>query len=228
MRVLGIIPARAGSRRLPGKNTRPLLDKPLVAWVIEAALQASSVSRLVVSSDDPGVLAIARAYRPGIALTRPPHLASDTAAPILYVQHALDVLEIEERFDAVAIIQPTSPLTTPGDIDATLAVLDVSGADSAVSVVKVEHALHPAKFKVLLEDRLLPYVEDERGRMAAHDLPEVYVRNGSVYAVRRDVIADGLIIGNDCRAYVMPRARSIDINDEMDLAFAEFLIRRAN
>jgi len=258
MRVLGIIPARAGSKRVPRKNLRPLHGKPLVAWAIEAAIGARRIDRLVVSSDDEEVLEIARRYDPRLPLRRPAELADDTSLAIDYVRHALAMLEQQNGdataqqqsetpasvrppspipqpsspspslFDAVAIVQPSSPLTTAADIDATIALLDASGADTTVSVVEVDHALHPTKFKTLRGDRMEPFYEEERGRMAAHELPRVYVRNCSVYAIRRSTIERGQIIGPDCRGYVMPRERSIDINDEMDLAIAEWLVSRRN
>ncbi len=122
------------------------------------------------------------------------------------------------------IIQPSSPFTTAADIDATIDLLEASGADSAVSVMEVNHDLHPLKFKTMQGDLLLPYFESEAGRMAAHELPRVYVRNCSVYASRRATLDGGQIIGDDCRGYVMPRERSLDINDSLDLSFAEFLL----
>lgn len=228
MRTLGIIPARRGSRRLPRKNVQLLGGRPLVAWVIEAARGARALDRLVVSSDDAEVLALARDVDPALPLARPAELATDTAPALAYVRHALDVLEAagEAPFDAVAIVQPTSPLTEPGDIDQTVSLLRESGAESAVTVVQLEHALQPAKLKVLQGDRLLPYLEEEDGRMAAHELPALYVRNGAVYATRRATIDAGQLLGRDCRAHVMPRGRSVDINDEMDLLFARFLLER--
>ena len=121
-------------------------------------------------------------------------------------------------------MQPTSPFTTAGDIDATVALLERTKADSAVSVMELEHAVHPLKLKRMNEERrLLPYLEAEEGRMAAHELPRVYVRNGSVYATQRASIERGQILGDDCRGHLMPRSRSVDINDELDLRFAEFL-----
>ena len=93
-------------------------------------------------------------------------------------------------------------------------------------MVRIAHDVHPAKMKRLDGDRLVPYFEDERGRMAAHQLPELYVRNCSVYATQRSAIDSGRIVGEDCRGFVMPRDRSVDINDELDLEFAEFLLRR--
>lgn len=230
MKTLAIIPARGGSKRLPQKNLRLLGGKPLVARAIETALAAKHISQCVVSSDDEEVLAIARGYDTRLALPRPADISGDLAPAIDYVRHALQVLETEnaERFEVIVIIQPSSPLTLPADIDATVALLESSLADSAVTVMEVDHALHPAKFKVFEGDRLLAYFEEERGRMAAHELPHVYVRNCSVYATRRQVIEMGQIIGPDCRGYVMPRERSIDINDEIDFAFAEFLLSRCN
>lgn len=228
MRVLGIIPARAGSKRLPRKNLRPLGGRPLVDWVLRAARAARALDRLVLSSDDEEVLTLARAHDPALPLQRPPELASDASPALDYVQHALRTLEAGgDRFDAVAIIQPSSPFTRAGDIDGTVALLRRSGADSAVSVVELDHAIHPVKLKRLDGDRLLPYLEEERGRMAAQELPRLFVRNGSVYVSRRAVLDGGAILGEDCRGFVMPAERSVDINTGQDLLFAEFLLERA-
>jgi CMP-N,N'-diacetyllegionaminic acid synthase len=226
VKTLAIIPARGGSKRVPGKNLRPLAGKSLVARSIETVLASKNIDRLVVSSDSEEVLAIARAYRDDIALKRPSEISGDLAPAIDYVRHALEVLEANSQthFEAVVIVQPSSPFTFAEDIDATVSLLENSGADTAVSVMEVDHALHPAKFKVMEQDRLLPYFEEEGGRMAAHELPKVYVRNCSVYATRRATIDAGEIIGSDCRGYLMPRERSIDINDELDWKFCEFML----
>ena len=228
MHVLGIIPARGGSKRLPRKNVRLLAGKPLIGWIIETALRASRLNHLVVSSDSHEILDAARRYDPALALVRPADLSKDTSPAIDYVRHALATLEGDtgQKFDAVAILQPSSPLTRPEDIDATIKLLETSGAETAVSVVQIDHAIHPLKLKVMDGDRLLPYLEEENGRMAAHELPSVFVRNCAVYATRRDVLESGRIIGDDCRGYVMPRERSVDVNDEFDLHFAEFLFER--
>jgi CMP-N-acetylneuraminic acid synthetase len=226
--ALGIIPARAGSKRLPHKNVRLLGGKPLVAWTIEAARQSRRLQTLTVSSDDPEVLKIAHDYDAQLPLARPSVLAGDESPAIDFVRHALSMLERDGAgpFSAVVILQPSSPFTMPADIDATIDLLASSGADSAVSVMQLDHAAHPWKMKTLQGNRLLPYLEEERGRMAAHELPAIYVRNCSVYATRRESIERGQVIGDDCRGYVMPRERSLDINDEVDLEFAEFLLSR--
>jgi CMP-N-acetylneuraminic acid synthetase len=228
LRVLGIVPARAGSKRLPRKNVRILAGKPLVAHAIEAAQAATRITRLVVSSDDEEVLAIAQNYDPSYPLRRPAELATDSALAIDFVRHALHMLERagEPAYEAVAIVQPSSPLTWASDIDGTIELLEASKADSAVTVMELDHAIHPAKLKTMDGNRLLPYLEEEAGRMAAHQLPKLYVRNCSVYAIRRATIAQGEIIGTESLGYVMPRERSIDINDELDWEFVQFLASR--
>jgi CMP-N,N'-diacetyllegionaminic acid synthase len=226
--VLGIIPARGQSKRLPRKNLCPLGGKPLLGWAIEAARQAGQLNRLIVSSDDDEILALARTYDEHLPLKRPVELAADDSPAIDYVRHALATLERESpaRFDIVVILQATSPFTLSADIDATIELLLATGADTAVSVMRLDHAVHPVKLKTMSGDRLVPYLEEERGRMAAAELPEVFVRNCSVYATRRAVVESGRIIGDDCRGYVMPRERSVDINEPLDLELAEFMLSR--
>ena len=222
--ILGIIPARAGSQRVPKKNVRFLSGTPLVARAIESALGANTLDRVVVSSDDEEVLSLARGYKDAIVLKRPKELAQSNSPAIDYVKHSLNLVESNvEKVDIVAIIQPSSPFTSPDDIDGTVNLLEQSGADSAVTIVKIDHAIHPKKLKICEEDRLLPYIEDENGKMMEHELCDVFVRNGSVYVTHRQVIETGDIIGNDCRGYLMPKERSLDVNEEMDFLFAEFL-----
>lgn len=226
MKVLGIIPARGGSKRVPRKNLRHLAGKELVAYAIEACLKAKTLGAVLVSSDSDEVLAVAARYSGVVALRRPDALSTDAALAIDYVRHAL--AEKPGAWDAVAIVQPSSPLTTAADIDATVMLLEKSPeADSAVSVMELDHAIHPVKLKRLAGDKLLPFVEEEQGRMAAHELPKLYVRNCSVYVSRVATIQKGSIIGDDSRGYVMPRERSVDINDELDWEFARFLFERS-
>lgn len=227
MNLLGIIPARAGSKRVPRKNVRSFGGKPLCTWIIEAALRCACFDRLVVSSDDDEVLAIAEQCAAGLALRRPPEIAQDHSLAIDYVRHALRTTEAGgARYDGVVIMQVTSPLTRTEDIEGTVELLRRTGAESTTTVVELDFAIHPAKLKLMHGDRLFPYLEEERGRTAQHQLPTVYVRSGSVYASRRDVIERGIILGDDCRGHIMPRQRSVDINEEADFLYAEFLRRR--
>lgn len=226
-KILAIVPARGGSKRIPGKNKQKLAGKELVRYAIEAALASSKITQVVLSSDDADILAIGKSYDQLISLERPAEISGDLAPAITYVQDTLSRLPTE--YDYVVIIQPSSPFTQSEDIDATLDLLVNSTADSAVSVMKLDHAIQPAKLKTLAEDGVLhPYMEEEAGRMAAHELPELYVRNGSVYAATNASIQQGNIIGPTCLAYEMSRERSVDINDPIDFEFAEFLLKKAH
>lgn len=230
MRVLAIIPARGGSKRVPRKNVRLLGGKSLVARSIEACLAATTLTKTVVSSDDGEVLAIAGQYPNVVALRRPDEISTDTALAIEYVRHALTTLEGvgDPPYDAVAIVQPSSPFTWAADIDACVRLLEASpAADSAVSVMEIDHAIHPLKLKRMEGATLLPYLDEERGRMAAHELPKLFVRNCSVYVSRRSTLERGDVLGVVSHAYLMPRERSIDINDELDWKFAEFMSQGA-
>ncbi len=203
--------------------------KPLVQHSIEAALGSKLLTEVVVSSDSEAVLQIASKYETVIALRRPDEFASDTSPAIEYVQHCLAYFKnnFNKNFDAVVILQPSSPLTLSSDIDATIDVLIQTKADSAVSVMELPHDVNPLKMKVLdIENKKLsPYLEDEKGRMAAHELPKIFVRNCAVYATMIASIEQNKIIGDDCRAFVMPRERSVDINDPLDFEFAAFLFQ---
>lgn len=222
MRTLGLVPARGGSTRVARKNLAVLGGRTLVRRALETALAAGCFDAVALSSDDDEILAEA-AGLDVVALRRPSELATATARVADVVRHALAELDDpERRFEAVAIVQATSPFTAPGDVAATVALLERTGADSAVSVVRLDAALHPAKLKRLDGDRLLPFLEDDR-LTPSHELPPVWVRNGSVYAFRRDV-ADAGLDAADVRGYEMPPERSFDVDTPRDLELARFLL----
>ena len=229
MAILGIIPARGGSKRIPGKNKKLFCGKPLITFMIEAALESKYLDTLVVNSDDKDILEIAANYPKVKPIERPASIAGDKAKAIEYVFQTLEKLEEDNelKYEAVVILQPTSPLTTSADIDGTVQLLLETKADSAVSVMQLDHATHPVKMKTMQGNKLLPYLEEEAGRMAAHELPELFVRNCSVYASAIDTITQQKdIIGKDSRGYIMPLERSIDINEMIDFEFAEFLYQK--
>ncbi|MEM8584502.1 MAG: acylneuraminate cytidylyltransferase family protein [Bacteroidota bacterium] len=223
--ILGIIPARAGSKRLPGKNKKRLAGKELVRYAIETALGSRMVNDWVLSSDDEDIINIGMTYQQLKVLQRPADISGDEALAITYVKHALD--EMPAEYSHIVIVQVTSPFTKPEDIDATIdRLLEKPGANSAVSVQSIDFALHPAKIKTLDQDGMLrAYWEAENGRMSAQQLPQLYVRNGSVYVSTIDAIKRGHIVEEPCAAHLMPRERSLDINDPIDFAFAEFLMK---
>ena len=228
MRVLGLVPARGGSRRVPGKNLALLDGRTLVRRALETCLAANSLDAVVLSSDSPAILAEAEGLSGVLAVARPAELAADTALAYDVAVHALGEAEALAggHFDALTIVQCTSPFTEPGDIDATLALLESSGAESAVTVTRSDDVAHPLKQKLLEGDRLLPFIRDDE-LTPSHELPQLWVRNGAVYCTRTRVLEEGRLLGSDVRALPMPRERSLDINAPLDLAFAEFLLERS-
>jgi len=228
LEFIGIIPARSGSKRLPGKNLKTLDGKTLVQRAIEAALQSNRLNRIFLSSDAQEILNQSMPYGPRIVpLKRPEALAADTSPAIDYVRHVLQCMDQQSRtkVEGVVIIQPSSPFTTGQDIDATIVAMETVNSDCAASVMEVKHALHPSKFKRLENGFLMPCYGSEHNKMAQHELEKIYVRNGSVYVSKLHLIAQGLLLNDHCAGHVMPSERSVDINDEMDWNFARFLIQ---
>lgn len=225
--ILAIIPARSDSKRLKNKNLREIGGKHLVEWIIEAAINTRLLTRIILSSDDEKILNLASQYNNITKLKRPEKISGDKSLAIEYVRHVLNEIEDNDNpFEYIIILQPSSPFTTNEDIENTIRLLEDANVDSSATVCELDHALHPKKIKLLKDLVLLPYFEDERGLTAAHQIPKLYIRNGSVYASKRRVIDSGKIIGDVCKGYVMPRERSIDINDEFDLEFANFLYEK--
>jgi CMP-N,N'-diacetyllegionaminic acid synthase len=226
MRVLAVVPARGGSRRVPRKNLAEVGGETLVRRALRTAVAASCFDVVALSTEDAEIAGEASGLDV-VVLDRPPELATDDALAVDVVRHALGALEADGRFDAVAVVQATSPFTSPADLAGAVAMLHRTGAASVVSVVKVEAGLHPLKLKLLDGDRLLPYLEDD-ALAPSQLLPELWMRNGSVYVTRRDVVESGRLLDEqDVRAYVMPAERSLDIDTPRDLAFARFLLAHA-
>jgi CMP-N-acetylneuraminic acid synthetase len=229
-KVLAIIPAREGSKRVKHKNFRPFASTTLVDIAIQQSLEAKRLTDIVLSSDSEDVLAIGKKYSQIISLKRPLELSDDDSPAIDYVLHTLDILEEQKgyKYDVVVILQPSSPLRTPKDIDNTVdLLLKNPDKEGAVSVVKVDHMVHPVKLKRMEGNELLPFMEEEDGRFAAQDLPDIYVRNCAVYATRKEsVLKRHSVITPDSLGYVMPPETSVDINEMLDFELAEILYKK--
>lgn len=224
MRVLGLVPARGGSQRVARKNLARLGGRTLVRRALETALAARCFDAVALSSDDPEILAEAGGLDV-VPVERPAVLASDTARTLDVVLHSLDV--VAGQFDAVGIVQCTSPFTAPEDLAGAVSMLQGTGAGSVVSVSRVEAAVHPLKLKLLDGDILRPWLADD-AMAPSHELPDLWTRNGSVYLTRVEALRRGEILDEtDQRGYVMPPERSHDIDTPTDLAFAQFLLREA-
>jgi CMP-N-acetylneuraminic acid synthetase len=227
MRVLGLVPARGGSRRLPRKNLARLEGRTLVRRALETALASEAFAAVALSSDDAEILAEAEGLDSVALIDRPPELATDSARAYDVVVHAMRMLESGSStpFEAVAVVQCTSPFTTPEDLAGAVRLLERTGAGSVVSVAPLEPGIHPLKFKRMEGDRLLPYLEDDQ-MLPSHELPPLWVRNGSVYVSRREVIDAGHLVAEDVLGFRMPPERSHDIDTPRDLALAERLLAR--
>jgi CMP-N,N'-diacetyllegionaminic acid synthase len=218
VKVLGLIPARGGSRGVPRKNVRELGGKPVLAWTLEAALGCPSLDRVVVSTDDDEIADLARTYGAEVPFERPAELAADETPDLPVYRHALETLG--EDCDAVAWLRPTAPLRTADDIAAAVALLD-DGADCVRSVCEAEHS--PYWMGRIHEGRLVPLLDDVPAQRQL--LPPVYRLNGAVDIVRCSSVRDELF-GGTVRPYVMPLERSVDLDTELDFLLAEALLRR--
>jgi len=223
VRVLGVITARGGSRGVPRKNLREVGGTSLVALAVRQAAAASSLARTIVSTEDEEIARTAREAGGDVPFMRPAGLAEDTTPTLPVLLHALEQCEAagDPPYTHVCILQPTSPLRLPADIDRAVAAALVPGADSAVTV---SETVHPVKLKRIEDGELVPYVEPEQEGVRRQDLGvPAYARNGAVYVIRRETLLAGRLFGDHCRAVVMPRERSIDVNGPADLVLVEAL-----
>jgi CMP-N,N'-diacetyllegionaminic acid synthase len=211
--VVGLIPAREGSKGIPRKNLAPVAGKPLLAWTVDAARASESVTRAVVSTDWDEAATFAREVGAEV-LGRPPELASDDTPMLEVVRHALAELG---RCDVLVLLQPTSPLRRAEHVDEAVRLLLESGADSVLSVVEVPHQFRPGKLMAVEDGRLVPLGSDAPHR---HGGTPVYARNGpAVLALRPDRLGDDLY-GGDCRPYVMELVDSLDVDGPFELELA--------
>lgn len=220
--VLALIPARGGSKGVPGKNIRPAGGKPLIAWTIEASRASRYVDRTILSSDDPAIAAVAMQFGCEVPFMRPAELATDKADSMGVVRHALTALS--ERYDCMVLLQPTSPLRAASDIDAALELYVDSGATTCVSVCEPDK--HPYwMLKMDADGSVQQLFPPEEIPTRRQDAPQVFALNGAIYVAPADFLAGGGdFITAGTIGYVMPKDRSFDIDTELDLRLADFLL----
>jgi len=228
MQVLGIITARGGSKGILRKNIAPLMGKPLLAYTADAALASRRLTRVVLSTDDSEIAETGRGYGVEVPFMRPAELAGDGTPSIPVMQDVVRRLEAEGcRYDATFLLQPTNPLRTTADIDGAIELFERTGADSVISFVDTGER-HPARMKSIDEDgRVIdpPFGEPFEG-MPRQQLPRLYLRDGSVYLTRRDVLMEqNSLKGADCRAWIMPEERAWNIDSPFDLFVVEQMLR---
>lgn len=227
--VLGLITARGGSKGVPRKNVQPMADKPLIAWTIEAALRSHGLSRVLVSTDDEEIAAVAQAWGAEVPFLRPASLAQDASSHIAVVRHALAWLEEHQAFapDYVMLLQPTSPLRTVEDIEAVLRLASERAVVAVVSVCPVER--HPYLSKCLVADGTLADfvpIPSHLTYLRHQDLPPVYSLNGAIYLNSRvSLLRDSTFVPPGAVPYIMPPERSLDIDTPWDFYLADLILR---
>jgi CMP-N-acetylneuraminic acid synthetase len=228
MRVLGLIPARGGSKGVPRKNIRILAGKPLLQYTAETARGARLLARVVLSTDDEEIARIGRDCMLDVPFMRPTELAADETPSLLVVKHALEWFESRgDVFEAVCLLQPTHPFRQAGDIDACITLLGETGADSVVTVLPVppEHNPHWVFFRGA-DGGLRLSTGESRLISRRQDLPPAFHREGSVYVTRRDVVLKGdSLLGDRVIGYPMDPEKSVNIDTPEDWVRAERLLR---
>ena len=232
MRTLYLIPARGGSKGLPGKNTRPLLGKPLIAWTIDTALQASAQRNgsVVVSTDDDRIAQVAREHGAEVPFMRPAELAQDGSSSMDVVLHALDELDRGgDRFDLVCLLEATSPLRTSADVIAAMDALEARpDAESIVGVGRCV-SVHPAFLAKKNERGLLsPFVGDVFRTVRRQEIDEVYFFEGSLYIARTSTLRERRAFYHDrTLGHVMEDRKTFEIDDLKDFLIVERLMQAA-
>src|SRR3989338_4228524 len=226
LNILGIIPTRGGSKGVPQKNIKLLGGKPLISYTIASAKKSRWISQLIFSTDHPTIASIARECVATVPSLRPAELATDKALIIDVIKHLLKDCETRDKvqYDVIALLQPTTPLKSVEDIDGTIQKLVETGCDSVVTVLDVG-ANHPARMYTIQEDRMVNVLDEGIAMRPRQELPQVYIRSGAVYACTREtVIKQNSLIGKDCRPYIMPEERSVNIDCLRDFYMAEYFL----
>lgn len=223
-RILAVIPARGGSKGVPGKNLRPLAGKPLIAHSIEQALAADSITTVVVSTDDERIAEVAGVAGAQVPFLRPAELATDAAPTEPAMRHALEHMEaLNGRYDAIMLLQPTSPLRLPGTLERAIERFDESGADSLLGVVE-SHAF-------FWREGSPPVASfDYRNRPRRQDIPDAYRRfreTGSLYITGRDAfMAENNRLAGRIALFHMNEREGWEIDTETDFAILEALMNQ--
>jgi CMP-N-acetylneuraminic acid synthetase len=226
--IIGLVPARGGSKAIPGKNLVPLAGKPLLAYTAEAARAARSLDRILLSTDDEKIAAAGRTLGLEVPFLRPAELAGDNTPMLPVIAHALDWCEHEGKSArAVVLLQPTSPLRRARHIDEAVSLLLDKNAATVVSVMAVPHRFTPGSLMTAGADGALKPLLQGDMVLQRQDKPRLFARNGpAILAVRAEVVRGGALYGEPTLGYEMDAASSFDIDEPEDLWLAgQYLTR---
>lgn len=226
MNILGIIPARKGSKRIPGKNLKLLDGEPLIAHTFKAAKKSDALTRLIVSTNDEEVIRLARQHQIEVPFIRPEEHASDTATDFDWIRHAVDELKKQGwQADCIVILRPTQPLRRPEDIGRAVSKIKELNCDSVRSLTKVKH--HPYWMKKLDGSLAVPFLElgHPEEKLRSQDLPELYCLNGVVDVIKVKNLGGNSLYGQRMGYIVIEKERAVDIDTEEDFREAEFKLK---
>jgi len=228
-RILALIPARGGSKRLPRKNALPFVGKPLIAWTIKAAKESNYVDNVVVSTDDYELAEIAKKYNASVPFIRPAELATDEASTHSVILHALEKLDDTAQFDLVLILQPSSPLRTAKHIDGSIEYYFRKEAKAVLSVCECDH--NPLWVNTLPDNMSLDvFIKPEIIGIRSQDLPKYYKLNGAIYLfdIKQYIHSKGNMYGPNSFAYEMEGNSSIDIDTKIDFQLASLILQETD
>lgn len=233
MKVLGIIPARGGSKGVPRKNIRPLAGKPLIAHTIDVARDSGVFDRVVVSTDDREIADVARQFGGDVPFMRPARLAEDTTPTLPVLIHAVEWLRENDDYepDLVAILQPTTPLRKLEHLREALDIFQKFKPDSVVSMREVPGHYSPYwQFRLDTDSRATIFTDESFEHIVKRrqDLPKTYTRNGALYMFKTQLLFEEqpTFYGRDVRGFVMDNDSSVNIDSESDFEQAESIARR--
>lgn len=221
-RVLAVIPARAGSKGIPGKNLVRLGGKPLIAWTIAAALDARLLDRVIVSTDSEEIARVARRLGAEVPFLRPRELARDSTPVVSALRHALSAAGGEPEL--VALLQPTSPLRGSARIDEAVRLLRRERADTVVAVS--EPSVHPWQCVRFAKGRMRFAMPRPARRLNRQEYPEMYALNGALHLTRAEFIRRGRLYGGRVEPLLLDPWEAVDIDEPGDLSLAEYHLRR--
>jgi N-acylneuraminate cytidylyltransferase/CMP-N,N'-diacetyllegionaminic acid synthase len=227
LNIVGLVPARGGSKTIPRKNIRLLAGKPLIAWTIDAAINCHELSHVIVSTDDPEIAEVALQWGAEVPFLRPAELAGDETSTLSVVLHLIHWLEDQSlpAPEYVLLLQPTSPFRTLEDVKAVIDLTKTRKANAVVSVCEAK--THPFLCKRIQEDGTLSgFTTADIDYLRRQDLPPAYVLNGAIYMNSREsLLEERTFIPKETLAYLMPPERSLDLDTLWDWHLAELILR---
>jgi len=228
--MIAIIPARGGSKGLPGKNIKLLNNKPLIAYTIIAAKNSKYIDNVFVSTDDKEIAEVSLKYGAKVPFLRPKELATDNALAIDNYIYTIEKLKelYNKEIPEIVVLQPTSPLRNTEDINSAIEIFITKKADSVISFSEMTHPPVWAK-KVINDGTVRDYFENAAGFKNRQDIEKALMPNGAIYILKYELLKNKYTYYSDkTYPYIMPANRSVDIDLQIDFDFAEFLMNKIN